>query len=204
MKRIGITGRMGAGKSFISRIFHEEFGIPVFDSDAEAKACYAEPGVRQAVCKAFGSRLCLPDGQLDLKQLGSIVFGDSRKLQTLNGIVHPAVMERYRCWESLQQEAPYSLFESAILFDCGLEKHFDAVICIQCPEALRIERVQERNGWSRADIAQRLQYQQDEADTAARADFVIRHDSTAPPEVSRRQLLPQISRIHKILTADNK
>lgn len=203
MKHIGITGRMGAGKSFICRIFHEEFGIPVFDSDAEAKACYTEPGVREAVCKAFGSRLQLADGQIDLKQLGGIVFSDSRKLQTLNRIVHPAVMERYRRWESIQPHAPYSLFESAILFDCRLEKHFDAIIYIQCPESLRIERVQERNGWSRSDITQRLQHQKEETETAARADFVIRHDSTAPLEVSRRNLLPQIENIHKSLTTDN-
>lgn len=199
MKRIGITGRMGAGKSFVCHIFHESFGIPIFDSDAEAKACYAEPDVRQAVCKAFGAQLQLPDGQIDLKQLGCIVFCDSRKLQMLNRIVHPAVMERYRRWENIQPHAPYSLFESAILFDCHLEKHFDAVIYIQCPEALRITRVQERNGWNPSEIRQRLQHQKEETETAKRADFIICHDSTCPLDISRKRILPQIQDIHQQL-----
>lgn len=199
MKHIGITGRMGAGKSFICQIFHENFGIPIFDSDSEAKACYTDADVRKAVCEAFGTQLQIENGQINLKQLGNIVFNDSNKLQTLNQIVHPAVMERYRRWESRQQAAPYSLFESAILFDCHLETHFDAVICIRCPEALRIERVQERNGWSRSDIAQRMQQQQTEVETAARADFIICHDSTSSIEISRKNLLPQISSIHKQL-----
>lgn len=199
MKRIGITGRMGAGKSFICHIFHEEFGIPVFDSDEEAKACYDEADVKEAVCKALGRQLLTEDGALDLKQLSNLVFNDTQKLQMLNGIVHPAVMERYRRWESLQPQAPYSLFESAILFDCHLESHFDAIIYIQCPESLRVERIQQRNGWDRESIARRLQHQKEEAETAARADFTLFHDSTSPLDISRERLLPQIIYIHRQL-----
>ncbi|MBR6919046.1 MAG: dephospho-CoA kinase [Bacteroidales bacterium] len=198
MKQIGITGPMGSGKSFICSIFNEEFGIPVFDSDAEAKACYTEPAVRTAVRNAFGAEVVLPDGTVNLKELSRIVFADASQLEILNSIVHPAVMRRYREWAGQQAGAPYTLFESAIIYECGLAHLFDAVIRISCPESLSIARVKARNGWDEGTIRQRLQRQKGDAnpEESAATTFIIRHDSTLPLEQSRKALLPQLTRIH--------
>ena len=195
MKQIGITGPMGSGKSFICSIFNEEFGIPVFDSDAEAKACYAEPAVRTAVRNAFGAEVVLPDGTVNLKELSRIVFADASRLERLNSIVHPAVMRRYREWAGQQAGAPYTLFESAIIYECGLAHLFDAVIRISCPESLSIARVKARNGWDEGTIRQRLR-QQGGKNWAAR-DYTINHDSRLPLAESRLKLLPQIEEIHR-------
>ena len=195
MKQIGITGPMGSGKSFICSIFNEEFGIPVFDSDAEAKACYAEPAVRTAVRNAFGAEVVLPDGTVNLKELSRIVFADASRLERLNSIVHPAVMRRYREWAGQQAGAPYTLFESAIIYECGLAHLFDAVIRISCPESLSIARVKARNGWDEGTIRQRLR-QQGGKNWAA-SDYTINHDSRLPLAESRLKLLPQIEEIHR-------
>ena len=154
MKQIGITGTMGSGKSFVCSIFKERLGIPVFDSDAEAKACYAEPVVKEAVVQAFGPETALPDGSINLKALSQQVFADAAQLEKINRIVHPAVMERYRRWVAQQENAPYTLFESAILYECGLAPLFDAVIRIECPEAVAVARVKARNGWDEGTILQ--------------------------------------------------
>ncbi|MBQ5531913.1 MAG: dephospho-CoA kinase [Bacteroidales bacterium] len=195
MKRIGITGPMGSGKSFICSIFNEEFCIPVFDSDAEAKACYAEPEVRTAVRQAFGPEVTMPDGSIHLKALSQKVFADTAQLEKINRIVHPAVMRRYRDWTGQQTGAPYTLFESAILYECGLANLFDAVIRISCPEALSIARVKARNGWDEETIRQRLR-QQGGKNWAA-SDYTINHDSRLPLAESRLKLLPQIEEIHR-------
>lgn len=195
MKQIGITGHMGSGKSFICSIFHESFGIPVFDSDAEAKACYAEPEVRQAVRQAFGPEVALPDGSIDLKALSRQVFSDAAQLEKINRIVHPAVMERYRRWVGQQGNAPYTLFESAILYECGLDPLFDAVIRIGCPEAVAVARVKARNGWDEETIRQRLRQQG--GANGKTGDYTIHHDSSLPLGESRLKLLPQIEKIHR-------
>ena len=195
MKQIGITGTMGSGKSFICSIFKEQFGIPVFDSDAEAKACYAEPEVRRAVRQAFGPEVALPDGSIDLKALSQQIFADASKLEKINRIVHPAVMRRYRAWVAQQENAPYTLFESAILYECGLTPLFDAVIRIECPEAVAVERVKARNGWDEESIRQRLRRQG--GCDGITSDYTIRHDSSLPIAESRLKLWPQIAEIHR-------
>jgi dephospho-CoA kinase len=199
MKQIGITGPMGSGKSFICSIFKECFGIPVFDSDAEAKACYLDETVRSAVRQAFGPEVALPDGSIDLKALSQQVFSDAAQLDKINRIVHPAVMQRYRDWITQQGDAPYTLFESAILYACGLEGCFDAVIRISCPEKLAVARVKERNGWQEEEILQRLQRQSrnNRNGNSGGNEFHILHDSTLPLEQSRKALVPQLTRIHQ-------
>lgn len=198
MKHIGITGRMGSGKSFISRIFQETFGIPVFDSDLEAKACYQDAHIREEVCRVFGNGLLLPDKQLDLKALGKLVFTRKDKTEQLNRIVHPEVMKRYRLWnESQAKDCPYTLFESAILFESRLHTQFDAIIYIYCPEDLSIERVRRRNGWNEEEIRRRLRLQQSQVEESEKADFRIAHTYTGDMESSKRQLLPQIREIHR-------
>lgn len=195
MKQIGVTGTIGSGKSFICSIFSDCFGIPVFDSDSEAKACYSDDRIKEAVRRNFGERICPPDGEVDLRLLSQTVFSDPAALERLNGIVHPAVIERYRKWLLQQEGVPYTLFESAIIYSCHLEKMFDAVIRVRCPETLAIARVKARNGWDEETIRSRLRLQED--GVGREAGFLILHDSRLPLEESRRKLLPQIQEIHR-------
>ena len=195
---LGITGRMGSGKSFVCRIFEETFNIPVFYSDKEAKKCYNLPDVKQEVCRLFGPEVLLGDGSFDWQAIGQIVFQDNDKLQRLNAIIHPRVMENYQAWK-LKQASPYTLFESAILFEQHLTPLFDAVIYIQCPVEIIMQRVRLRNGWDRQTVEQRLRQQQFQEDCSRQADYLILHDSQASLAEGRRKLLPQVQHIHEQL-----
>lgn len=199
MQHLAITGRMGSGKSFICNIFEEEFQIPVFYSDTEAKKCYDEPDIKEEVCQAFGTQMLHPDGSFNWQAISEIVFRDNRRLQQLNSIIHPRVMAHYQDWKRRQQ-APYTLFESAILYEQHLENLFDAVIYIQCPTEVVMERIRQRNGWDSQTASRRLQQQQLQDDCAEKADFLILHDSLSPMAESRQRLLPQLHSIHRQLT----
>lgn len=195
---LGITGRMGSGKSFICRIFEEEFGIAVFYSDREAKKCYENPEIKSEIRQLFGNTVLFPDGSYDWKKIGDAAFGNQQLLQQLNEIIHPCVMKEYQRWKN-EQCSPYTLFESAIIYEQHLEQLFDGVIYIQCPTDIIMERVRLRNGWNMETISRRLQQQQLQEDYSNKADYLILHDSRNSLEESRKKLLPQLERIHSQL-----
>lgn len=194
-KHIGITGQMGSGKTFICKIFEENFQIPVFYSDKEAKKCYGQEETKKAVCDCFGNSILHPDGTFNWQALGDIVFQDQQKLQKLNAIIHPRVMANYQAWKARQQ-APYTLFESAIIYEQHFENLFDAIILIHCPENIVMERVKLRNGWDEKTVIQRLNQQQIQENFQEKADFLILHDSLETLSQSRKKLLPKIEKIH--------
>ncbi len=201
MQHLAVTGRIGSGKSFICNIFEEDFHIPVFYSDKEAKKCYDEPDIKEAVCQAFGTQILHPDGSFNWQAIGEMVFRDNSRLKQLNTIIHPRVMANYQVWKTRQQ-APYTLFESAILYEQHLESLFDAVIYIQCPTEVVMERVRQRNGWDNETVTRRLQQQQLQDNCAEKADFLILHDSQSPLAESKQRLLPQLLRIHRQLASN--
>ena len=120
MKEIGITGGIGSGKSYVSRIF-KELGFSVYDADKQAKALYTSNSeVKQQVIASFGADIYTSSGELNRAKLAGIVFADKAKLEILNRIVHPATREDYRLWRAQLKANGYPkplLFrEAAILF----------------------------------------------------------------------------------------
>ena len=100
--KIGITGGIGTGKSFVSKIF-KTMGIPFYDADLEAKLIMVkDPQVREALIEAFGSETYFEDGSLNRAHLSSQVFNNSEKLEKLNNIVHPAVIQAGVDWSNEQ------------------------------------------------------------------------------------------------------
>jgi len=157
-KVIGITGRMGTGKSTIARYFNRKWNIPVYHADDRAKALMNEDRKLKKQIKAlFGSKSYL-DEKLNTPYLGELVFGDPEKLKLLEKIVHPAVIEDFKQWLS-RQEAPYVLLENAVLKKSGMDRLCDAVMVVDAPEDIIIERVKKRNAWTENQIRQRLAQQ---------------------------------------------
>ena len=119
MMKVGITGGIGSGKSTVCRLFAQR-GVAVYDSDAEAKRLMAEnPELRTAISARFGAE-AYADGALNRSYLAGKVFSDPAALADLNALVHPAVLADFAAWAE-RQEGSYVIFESAILFDAGLE-----------------------------------------------------------------------------------
>lgn len=189
--RVGITGGIGSGKSFVAKIF-KTLGVPYYDADKEAKVLMSTSSeIKNALISEFGPDTYFEDGALNRKYLSACVFNDSNKLTKLNEIVHPVVIAAADEWAN-QQSAIYSLKEAALLFESKSYKKLDYTIVVTAPIELRISRVKQRDGASREEVLQRIDKQMPEKQKVAMADFVIINDEIKP-------LLPQIIKIHNTI-----
>ncbi|WP_437921768.1 dephospho-CoA kinase [Sphingobacterium sp. LRF_L2] len=186
--KIGITGGIGSGKSYIGRIF-KALGVPFYDADAEAKKLMNDsPMIREALIEAFGQEVYEEDNNLNRSYLSALVFKDKEKLALLNSIVHPAVIQHAVDWAD-QQHYPYSLKEAALLFESGSFRNLDFTILVTAPESLRIQRVMQRDGVGAEEVQARISKQMSEDEKVKLADFVIINDDYTA-------LLPQVLDLH--------
>lgn len=187
--KVAITGNIGSGKSTVIEIF-KSFDIPVFNSDEEAKKLYLESEIKDQLEDYFGD-IIFENGEIDKKKLANIIFSNQRALKKVNSIIHPVVMKRYISWH-FQQTSPYTLKESAILFESNLQDIFDKIITVSAPENIRLERVMNRDGALKEDVEKRMFNQLSENIKCKFSDFVIINDGVEP-------LKPQIELIHNFL-----
>ena len=171
MIRVGICGGIGSGKSTVCGLFAAK-GIPVYDSDSRARALMEHsPEIVSAVSARFGAG-CYRDGRLDRARLASVVFADEKALADLDGIVHPAVRRDFESW-TRSQKGDYVLFESALLFDSGMDSCVDVSIAVLAPLRLRVERAVARDGSTPEQVMARIARQMTDDELAARADLSI-------------------------------
>ncbi|MGO4910981.1 dephospho-CoA kinase [Leeuwenhoekiella sp. W20_SRS_FM14] len=184
MKIVGITGGIGSGKTTIARYFNERFDIPVYYADTEAKALMQTDLLRSQIINLLGNK-AYTNNILDRKYVASKVFKDSKLLEQLNKIVHPAVKVHFEEW-SVVQEAPYVLKEAAILFENGTHTSCDFVILVTAPEDVRIQRVLDRDHTSVKEIKNRIDKQWEDSKKIPLADFVIENIDL---EISKKKVL---------------
>ena len=183
MKKIGLTGGIGVGKTYVSKIF-QQMGIPIFNADEQAKKCMVEnANLKLAVQLAFGENMYLK-GVLQKDALAKIVFNNTEALAELNALVHPIVKQKFEDWCSLQSTSMV-IKEAAILFESDAHLGLDSVVCVSAPENLRIERVQKRDGSSVEQIQSRMSKQMPQTEKEELADFLIVNDQV-------QLLLPQV------------
>ena len=193
MLKIGLTGNIGSGKSTACRIF-AALGVPIFYADQEAKELYKENGIKSKVKELFREGVFNPANEVDFKKLAATVFSDEKKLSQLTSILHPRVFEKYHLWLSENAASPYSIHESAIIFEYGQEKYFDKIICVTAPLDLRIQRTQERDNSGIDQIKERVNNQMQEKVKERLSDFVVVNDGSS-------FLIPQIMDIHRELSS---
>lgn len=189
MKSIGLTGGIGSGKSTVARIF-EQMGYGIYYADMRSKALYEEDTVvREEVTALLGEGVWNADGSPDRGKIAGIVFQDKRKLQALNGILHPAVKRDYARWLERIEASGYNkgfvLKEAAILYEAGTYTQQDGVIAVYAPKALRLERVATRDGADKQAILDRMRNQWPDARKLQLADFHIFNDGV-------HVLIPQV------------
>ncbi len=192
MLKIAITGNIGSGKTTVCKIF-ESLGVPVFYADTEAKNLYTDASVISSVEKAFGRDIFDNNRQLIKQKLAGIVFSDASALKTLNSIIHPVLMEKYRNWLTENAQHLYTLHEAAVIFENSLAKRFDKIINVSAPGNIRMERIKSRDGLSEKEIKNRMVRQWSDEKKNMLSDFVINNDGS-------RFLIPQVMEIHRILT----
>ena len=192
MKKVAITGNIGSGKSWVCELFKQHLGIPVYNSDNAAKRMYFLPEVRQQLMRRFGDGFYLSDNELNRKYIADLVFHDETAQRDLEGILYPALFVDFGQWMA-KQEAPYVLFESALIFEKRLEKQFDAVVMVSASEQTRLRRAMLRDHCDEATVRARMAKQWPEEGKRLLADYVIWHENDDEDEA----LLKQIMEVHK-------
>ncbi len=197
MRKIGITGGIGSGKTTVCEIF-KLLGIPIFHADQEAK--YLQNNdliIKNQIIKLFGEDIYTSEEILDRQKLATIIFNNKQALFAINEIIHPAVRQRFQNWTENFQAVPYSLYEAAILFESGYASDFDLNILVLANEKLRIERVINRDGTTEEIVKQRIRNQIPDNEKIKLADFIIENNAN-------NLLIPQILKIDKLIREDGK
>ena len=207
MKTIGITGGIGSGKSYVSNLLRQKFGIPVYDCDKEAKRLTAEDEeIRQRLIALVGPEV-FAGGGLNKQLLADYLFADVEHASAVNAIIHPVVLKDFVEWSMVlprQQSRPGAGasgngqcsmvgLESAILYESGFNASVDYVLFVDAPEDVRLRRAMLRDNASEAQIRARMKMQQPELHRL-QADFII-DNSTDDDTRLQEQLTSALRRI---------
>jgi dephospho-CoA kinase len=188
MRVIGLTGGIASGKSTAARVF-AELGARVIDADAVARDIVApgQPALAELV-RTFGREMLLPDGTLDRKRLGAVVFADPEKRRALNAITHPRIAaESQARLASLREEGvPVAVYEAALLVENGVHHGLDGLVVVVCDEATQLRRLIDRDGYSEADARARIAAQAPVAQKLRAATWVV--DTGGPLAETKKQL----------------
>jgi len=175
-KTVGLTGGIGVGKSFCAKLF-KELGIPIYSSDERAKALMVtDIKVISQIKAVFGDAAYHKDGALNRKHIADKIFTDKGLRTAINSIVHPAVRSDFLSWVSVHNTAPYVMQESALLFEIGLHKQFDAIVLVDAPLDVRISRVVTRDNTSVEAVQHRINSQMPSEEKRQLADYIIDND----------------------------
>lgn len=190
MITVGLTGGIGCGKTTVLRLFRE-LGVPCFVADEVAGQYYEDEAFLKSVRELFGDRVFRADGSVDKQAVARIVFTDKVALSSLNGLIHPRVMEDFRRWAG-EQRAPYVIFESAILYEYGLEQAVDKVIAVYVEKEERFRRLEQRDHATREALEARMRNQLSAEEKMDRADYVVLNYEGNPRQ-------RQVEHIHGLL-----
>lgn len=191
MKRIGLTGNIGTGKSTVAKVF-ETLGAHVYHADTRARKLLESDAVAEQLKTIFGNKVITPKGEIDRKVLASIVFNDKAKLAILNNLVHPLVENDFEAWCLEYQSEAYILHEAAILFESGFDRLFDACILVTAPVDTCVQRVMKRDSVSAESVMARMQNQWPQEKKIELAQYIVVNDENT-------LVLPQVLELHRQL-----
>lgn len=183
---VGLTGGIGSGKSTVAKML-EELGVPVYNSDIEAKNLMVTSKVLKRKIVALLGEQSYSKNELNREYIASLVFNDRDLLQKLNEIVHPAVRKHFIKW-SKKQDHPYVVQETALLFENGSNYLYDKTILVTAPKDIRVARIVARDGSTKQQVLQRMQNQLGDEQKLALADFVIENIDLDRTAIKLREL----------------
>ncbi|MGY2703908.1 dephospho-CoA kinase [Nocardioides sp. HB32] len=194
--RVGLTGGIASGKSTVSEML-AELGATIIDGDVLAREVVDKgtPGLAQVV-EAFGPEILTDQGDLDRPKLGGIVFNDEAQRKLLEGIVHPLVFERYAELEAAAPRDGVVVHDIPLLAETGRADDFDAVIVVETPAEVQVERMLRDRGWTRADAESRIAAQATPEERRAIATHLILNTGT------REDLRERVREVYAELLAE--
>ncbi len=199
MLKVGLTGSIAVGKTFVCGILRE-LGCHVLDADLTAREVVAKgsDGLA-AVVRSFGEDILTATGELDRKKMASIVFADEAKRLLLNSIIHPLVFGSQEQWlSSVESSDPdgIAIVDAALMIESGGYKRFNKIIVVWCEPAVQLARLMERDGLSEADAKLRIAAQMSQEEKKRVADHLI---DTSPGGISTRDQVAEV--VHQLRLA---
>ena len=191
---VALTGGIGSGKTTVANMF-KNLGVPVYDSDKEAKNLMMSSKKLRKDIKALLGDLAYKDKTLNREYIAKKVFKDKGLLKQLNEIVHPAVRKDFLKWAK-KQGAAYVIQESAIVFENKQEDFYDKIILVTAPQEIRLERVIERDNVSKSKIMDRMGNQLDDEDKIKMSDYVI-------DNITLDETRSKVKEVHGLLLKDS-
>ena len=188
MLRVGLTGSIAVGKTFVLSVFNE-LGCHVLDADRTAREVVmpGTPGLERIVRK-FGEAVLTAEGALDRPKMASIVFADEEKRLLLNSIVHPLVFEAQDEWlRELEAEEPdgIAIVDAALMIESGGYRRFEKLIVVWCEPEIQFERLIKRDRMSEDEAKRRIASQMPQEEKKKYADFLI--DTTGGFDATRER-----------------
>jgi dephospho-CoA kinase len=190
MLRVGLTGSIAVGKSFVTSVF-AELGCHVLDADHTAREVVlpGSPGLR-SIAEVFGEEVLNTDGTLNRAHLGALVFADETKRQRLNQLLHPFIIARQdeimRAWEQADPHG-IGIIDAALMIESGGYRRFDKLIVVHCRPEVQLERLMLRSGLSRDEAQARIDAQMPQAEKTRFADYLI--DTSDGFELARQRTI---------------
>jgi dephospho-CoA kinase len=187
MKKIGLTGGIGSGKTSIAQIL-EAMSYPVYYSDLRAKFLSDEhPSIRQGLIALLGEETYVDD-TLNRVFVSECIFSNPDLRIKVNEIIHPIVRKDFDDWAT-QQTGSLIFNEAAILFETGAYQQFDETLLVCAPVAIRIQRVMLRDHCSKASVEQRIQSQWTDEQKRSLTNFCIENDGKQPVLIQLEKIL---------------
>lgn len=176
MLRVGLTGSIGVGKSFVLTRF-AALGCHTSDADHTARRV-VEPGTRglARLVAEFGQSILDPEGKLDRAGLGAIVFHDAAQRERLNRILHPLIIEEQNRWLDdceARDRSKIAIIEAALMIESGGYRRFDKIVVVHCEQERQVERLMKRNGVTRDEAERRIEAQMPQSEKMRYADYLI-------------------------------
>jgi dephospho-CoA kinase len=187
MLKIGITGGIGSGKSYVCRLI-EAKGYPVFYSDQVSKdLTKTDPEIRKSLIDLLGEQVYL-GAELNRAWLAKAIFGNQEILANVNAIIHPKVRKAFDHF-CKQATTPLVFNEAAILIETSAYQKFDGIVLVTAPEEVRITRVMRRDGVSREAVLERMDRQWTDAQKRPHANIEIINDGKCSVEKQVENML---------------
>ena len=200
MLRVGLTGSIGVGKSFVASVF-VELGCRVLDADLTAREVVmpGTPGLK-ALTDAFGEEILTADGTLDRKRLGALIFADQSQRERLNHILHPFIIARQdeilSEWEA-EDPNGIGIVDAALMIESGGYKRFDKLIVVHCRPEGQLERLMLRDKLSREEALRRINSQMSQEEKQRFADYLI--DTSDGFELTRSRVVEVYNQLIRII-----
>jgi dephospho-CoA kinase len=192
--QVGITGGIGSGKSIVCKVF-KCLGIPVYDADYRAKWLVDhDPDLKANIISLLGMESFTKQGFYNRPYVASQVFGNPTLLASLNALIHPVVLIDTNQWVKAHHHFPYVLKEAALMNRAGDRNNLDAVIVVQAPLALRVNRVKIRDQRSIEEIESIIARQISDTERDTIADYILVNDD-------KQAIIPQVVQLHARLLA---